>query len=157
SCSSPIQILRSPENSNAGGVDLMTGERLREIAEWLERIAIDRSLPDGLPDADRERVLGAVADLYHPDRVERRRQAKVVDKQRKPARVRRADDVLHQTGIRTLRRKPVFTTPNVFPPERPDPSAAPSVLDNRASSAELQHCYVCKQKYTQIHHFYDQL
>jgi hypothetical protein len=24
-------------------------------------------------------------------------------------------------------------------------------------SRELQHCYVCKQKYTAIHHFYDQL
>src|SRR5215813_8546139 len=113
----------------------MTGERLREIAEWLERIAIDRSLLDGLPDADRERFLRAVADVYHPDRVERRRKAKVVDKQRKAARVRRDDDVLHQTGIRTLRRKPVFTTPNVFPPGRPDPSAVPSVPDDRASSA----------------------
>src|SRR4029077_20692238 len=37
------------------------------------------------------------------------------------------------------------------------PAAGPSAPEDRARSAELQHCYVCKQKYTQIHHFYDQL
>ncbi|MEQ9728918.1 hypothetical protein ABRP29_25130, partial [Pseudomonas sp. WHRI 8822A] len=24
-------------------------------------------------------------------------------------------------------------------------------------SPELRHCYVCKQKFTQLHHFYDQM
>jgi hypothetical protein len=89
-------------------------ERLAEIAELLERIATDRSVLEDLPDEDRERFLKAVASVYHPDRVERRRMAKVVDRQRKAARVKRDDGVLHETGIRTLRRKPVFTTPNYF-------------------------------------------
>src|SRR5262249_35530065 len=96
---------------------------------------------------------------------ERRRMAKVVDKQRKAARVRRDDGVLHETGIRTLRRKPVFTTPNVFPPTVNSQSPTPDSQDGHLGSSkvdvgnshELQHCYVCKQKFTLVHHFYDQL
>ena len=52
---------------------------------------------------------------YSPDRVERRRMSKVVARERKAARVRSDQGVLHETGIRSLRRKPVFHTPNVFP------------------------------------------
>jgi len=135
----------------------MNRARLAEIAELLERIATDRSVLEDLPDEDRERFLKAVANVYHPDRVERRRMAKVVDKQRKAARVKRDDGVLHETGIRTLRRKPVFTTPNVFPPQVNSQSPTPNSQGESARSSELQHCYVCKEKYTQVHHFYDQL
>ena len=128
----------------------MDRKTLAEIAALLERIAMDRSLLEGVPADDRERFLKAVANVYHPDRVERRRMAKVVDKQRKAARVRRDDQVLHESGIRTLRRKPVFTTPNYF-------LENPKSQIPKSKSQELQHCYVCKGKYTEIHHFYDQL
>jgi NAD(P)-dependent dehydrogenase (short-subunit alcohol dehydrogenase family) len=92
----------------------MDRKTLAEIAALLERIALDRTLLEEVPAEERERFLKAVANVYHPDRVERRRMAKVVDKQRKATRVRRDDTVLHETGIRALRRKPVFTTPNYF-------------------------------------------
>ena len=85
--------------------------------------------------------------------------SKVVARERKAARVRSDQGVLHETGIRALRRKPVFHTPNVFPTvsvadgfEPHDlartnvngPAAPSRRLPNRT---ELQHCYVCKQKY----------
>jgi NAD(P)-dependent dehydrogenase (short-subunit alcohol dehydrogenase family) len=57
--------------------------------------------------------------------------------------------MLNRTGIRELRRKPVFMTPNVFPPRQ--------IAPERRESLEPRHCYVCKQKYSEIHHFYDQL
>ncbi|MEO8461195.1 MAG: SDR family oxidoreductase, partial [Dokdonella sp.] len=74
----------------------------------------------------------------------------------------REEALLHATGIRELRRRPVFTTPNVFPPEG---FVATDSEDNEPvvhrshprESIEPQHCYVCKQKYSLIHHFYDQL
>src|SRR4029450_12233680 len=132
-------------------------------------IAADRSVLAGVPEEERKRLLQAVANVYSPDRVERRRMAKVVDRQRKAARVKGDQGVLHETGIRSLRRKPVFHTPNVFPTvsiadgfkpddvhgESPEPNAQSP--EPRAESRELQHCYVCKQKYSVIHHFYDQL
>jgi hypothetical protein len=64
---------------------------LRAIAETLERIATDRSLLENVPAEERQRFLKAIANVYHPDRVERRRMAKVVDKQRRAARVTRDD------------------------------------------------------------------
>ena len=95
--------------------DQLTRERLRETIELLESIAADRSVLAGVPEEERKRLLQAVANVYSPDRVERRRMAKIVDRQRKAARVKGDQGVLQETGIRSLRRKPVFHTPNVFP------------------------------------------
>ena len=156
--------------------------RLRETIELLESIAADRTVLSGVPDEGRKRLLQAVANVYSPDRVERRRMSKVVARERKAARVRSDQDVLRETGIRTLRRKPVFHTPNVFPTQSvADGFVAHDVHDSRDAddesripnhepripdpespipspeSHERQHCYVCKQKYTTLHDFYDQL
>src|SRR5215510_10805726 len=89
--------------------------RLRDAIELLEAIAADRTVLAGVPDAERKRLLQAVALVYSPDRVERRRMSKIAARQRKATRVRDDQGVLHETGIRSLRRKPVFHTPNVFP------------------------------------------
>src|SRR5574342_250237 len=91
-------------------------ERLRDATELLESIATDRTVLAGVPDEQRARLLQAVALVYHPDRVERRRMAKVTAKQRKAERVRNTEETRFDTGIRQLRRKPVYHSPNVFPP-----------------------------------------
>src|SRR5262245_53917341 len=155
--------------------------RLRDNVELLESIAADRSVLEGVPEADRRRLLQAVACVYHPDRVERRRMAKIMTRQRRAARVERDQIARAVTGIQTLRRKPVFHTPNVFrsdstplalrsgEPSDTAPSAgtaprtvapshvAPSHAPSHRRTEELQHCYVCKQKYSLIHDFYDQM
>jgi hypothetical protein len=143
----------------SSATDQLTLQRLRDTIELLESIAADRSVLAGVPDEERKRLLQAVANVYSPDRVERRRMAKVVDRQRKAARVESDQRVLHETGIRSLRRKPVFHTPNVFPTVSVADGFTPQDVreDDRPVSRELQHCYVCKQKYSVIHHFYDQL
>jgi len=123
-------------------------ERLRHAAELLELLDADRGLLDQLPAEDRQRLHRAVAQLYDSDPVARRRKQKAAERARSGVRTQQADAVLHETGIRALRRKPVFTTPNVF---------APKEFKQGEESPELQHCYVCKQKYSMIHHFYDQM
>jgi NAD(P)-dependent dehydrogenase (short-subunit alcohol dehydrogenase family) len=134
-------------------------DRLREAVELLESIAADRSVLEGVPDDERKRLLQAVASVYHPDRVERRRMSKITARERKAARVKRDQAIRAETGIQSLRRKPVFHTPNVFPPENFESShLAPShPAPSHRRTAELQHCYICKEKYTEIHSFYDQL
>ena len=82
---------------------------------------------------------------------------KAVERERNAAQVRRDGAVLDETGIRTLRRKPVFTTPNVFPPEGFEPRDIGADEPEFRESVEPQNCYICKQKYSVIHHFYDQL
>jgi NAD(P)-dependent dehydrogenase (short-subunit alcohol dehydrogenase family) len=119
--------------------------RLRDATKLLEVVAADRSLLEDIPPEDRKRYHLAVANAENPDPVARRKRLKQAEKAR-ANRVRAARD---ETGIRELRRKPVYTTPNVFAPE---PPAEPSPV-----AEEEQHCYVCKEKYTTLHHFYDQM
>ena len=96
-------------------------ERLRAATELLTSIAADRSVLAGVPVEDRRRLLEAVALVYSPDRAERRRMSKIASRERKAARVKQDEGVLALTGIRTRRRRPVFHTPNVFPPEGFEP------------------------------------
>jgi NAD(P)-dependent dehydrogenase (short-subunit alcohol dehydrogenase family) len=136
-------------------------ERLRDATRLLESIAADGTVLAGVPDAERARLLRAVARVYHPDRTERRRMAKVTARQRKAARVKETEKTRFETGIRELRRKPVYHSPNVFPPESFQPADVHEPPGSEpgpaAEQPHPQHCYVCKQKYTVIHHFYDQL
>ena len=132
-------------------------ERLRAVTETLEAIARDRGLLAELTPEDRTRLIQAAGRVFNPDVAQRRHLVKAIEKQRKRARIERADEVLHETGIRSLRRQTVFTTPNVFPPRdfsaddvAPEPDEAPNEV-------EPKHCYVCKQHYSELHHFYDQL
>jgi len=134
-------------------------ERLRAAAELLEAVAADRQLLDQLPADDRQRLHQAVAQVYHPDPGARRIKLKAAEKTRYASKIRADDTVLHQTGIRALRRRPVFTTPNVFAPVGFEPHDLNVDADTAQprESIEPQHCYVCKQKYSAIHFFYDQL
>jgi NAD(P)-dependent dehydrogenase (short-subunit alcohol dehydrogenase family) len=128
-------------------------ERLREAVELLESIAADRSVLAGVPDAERKRLLQAVASVYHPDRVERRRMAKIVERERRAARAERDRAARASTGIQQLRRKALFHSPNYFLAE---PASAPAPPEHRRAY-DPQHCYICKEQYAFIHHFYDQL
>ena len=128
-------------------------ERLGETIAVLESIAADRTVLAGVPDEDRRRLLRAVALVYSPDRADRRRMAKLASAKRKAERVKGDQVARASTGIRTLRRKPIFHTPNVFPPE----DFEQRDVQEETHAAEPQHCYVCKTKYTLIHHFYDQM
>ncbi len=138
--------------SSTGKTDL-----LREAIELLERIASDRTVLVGIPEADRERLLQAVARVYSPDRSERRRKARAATRDRKAHRVKQNEAARAGTGIRTLRQKPIYHTPNVFAPARFEQRDVQDESTAYRASEELPHCYVCKQKYTQLHHFYDQM
>jgi len=133
-----------------------TAEQLHAAIALIEKAAADRALLAGLSDADHTRLMKAAGDLYCPDLTQRRKLVKAKVKQRKAEKKTTDDAKLHQTGIRELRRKPVFTTPNYFPPLD---FKQEEVKDNPDfhEAVEPQNCYVCKKDYSQIHHFYDQL
>jgi NAD(P)-dependent dehydrogenase (short-subunit alcohol dehydrogenase family) len=119
---------------------------VREAIEVLERLAADWSLFDQLSPDERERLHRAIARAQEPDARARRRRART----RRADELKRDDLALHETGIRALRRRPVFTTPNVLPPE--GRAAEPA---HAAAGARV--CYTCKAPYARIHQFYDQL
>ncbi|NOS72148.1 MAG: SDR family NAD(P)-dependent oxidoreductase [Verrucomicrobia bacterium] len=130
--------------------------QLRAAAELLEQVAGNRALLAELSLEERTRLLKAAGDIYCPDVRERRRLVKARSRQRKSDKLQRDQGVLNETGIRTLRRKPVFTTPNLPPP----PDIEPQEVEDEAECREVvepQNCYICKKDYSTIHHFYDQL
>jgi NAD(P)-dependent dehydrogenase (short-subunit alcohol dehydrogenase family) len=131
-------------------------ERLRAVTETLEAIVHDRGLLAALSVAERTRLLTAAADVHHPDIEQRRRWSKASRRREKAERLERDEAVLADAGIRLLRKKPVFTTPD---PPRPAVTEQSEVEDDPGfrEVVELQHCYVCKQRYLAIHYFYDQL
>ncbi|MBC7843116.1 MAG: SDR family oxidoreductase [Gemmatimonadaceae bacterium] len=131
-------------------------ERVREAAALLESLVDDRSLLAQIDQSDRTRLLAAAGQVSRPDALARRRLVKATRNQRKAERTQRAESVLQDTGIRRLRREEVFITPRLFAPsdfvqetvdEDPESFHAPETLN----------CYVCKQDFTALHHFYDQM
>jgi NAD(P)-dependent dehydrogenase (short-subunit alcohol dehydrogenase family) len=130
--------------------------QLKAAAEILEKASANRALLGALSQEERTRLLKAAGDIYCPDLTQRRKLVKATVKHRKAEKLKRDQSKLHETGIRKLRREKVFTTPNVFPPKN---FIQKEVQDNPEFSevVEPQNCYICKQDYSQIHHFYDQL
>lgn len=133
--------------------------QVRQAADLLERFAENHSLLKEIPPEDRQRFHSAIARAYEPDAQARRRRLKAEERQKAQARLAKDAQVLQETGIRSLRRLPVFTTPNFHPPVEPEAFHPEDRHEEEAPREALQprHCYVCKQKFTRIHHFYDQM
>jgi NAD(P)-dependent dehydrogenase (short-subunit alcohol dehydrogenase family) len=133
-------------------------DHVRQATALLEALARDGSLLQDIPAEARESFHRALGQVVNPDRNLRRRDQRARLRERLDAKRQATEAQLNQTGIRTLRAKPVFTTPNVFAPagftaqdlhgEEEAPRLAPG---------EERHCYVCKQPFTRVHPFYDQM
>lgn len=130
-------------------------EQLRAALHILEKAAANRSLLADLSTEEYTRLMKAAGDVFSPDPREKRRFVKTRIRQRKAEKVQRQQEVLNQTGIRELRRRPVFTTPDPLPA----PTFQPEEVEDPEfrEHCEPQHCYVCKRHFTEVHHFYDQL
>jgi len=138
-------------------------EQLVTATELLEAVAADGSLLEGLTVDERRRFVTAAGDVFCPDVALRRRRTRARLRKAKADNVVRDEQMLDGTGIRSLRSKPVYTTPNVFPSA---PLEADEIEDGGredVGTVEVravlipQHCYVCKQKFTEVHPFYDQM
>jgi NAD(P)-dependent dehydrogenase (short-subunit alcohol dehydrogenase family) len=133
-----------PQGVTADDIPITTDRAL----DWLERLAADWRLLDTLPVEERQRLHRVIAALSTADPAANRRRRKTDRAQT----VQREEAILNETGIRARRRRPVITTPNVFPPPVEQPRAA-----GEAAPSTDRVCYVCKAPYSQLHHFYDQL
>jgi NAD(P)-dependent dehydrogenase (short-subunit alcohol dehydrogenase family) len=131
-----------------GEHEQVLAERLKAAIELLEAIARDRTLLQELTVEERTRLLSAAGDVFDPDVVARRRAAKELRRRKKNEKLAEDEATLAETGIRVLRSKPVFTTPNY---------ELPVEVDEERETLVDQHCYVCKQEYSTLHPFYDQM
>ena len=145
----------------------MDEAKLRELIELLEAIGADMPRLAQLDEPLRIRLVSAAGQLARPDRYSRKALGKALARER--LKQKRAADraVLDQTGIRALRREPVFRTPLPRPDmvldsrgddEREDPWAeAEAKREEGARVEDARLCYVCKTHFHVLHHFYDQM
>jgi len=158
--------------------------RILDAIEVLEAITRDRGLLAQVGKEEQRRLIHAAGEVWIPDPAQRRTLTKALVRKRAAEATAEEERALNETGIRVLRRKPTFTTPNFYPPlpagavppavhgeggpalleaGTPDPTLDPADHPVPPGSAtagpELgrQHCYVCKGSFTELHHFYDQL
>ncbi|MEJ6721628.1 MAG: SDR family oxidoreductase [Ilumatobacter sp.] len=134
-------------------------EQLLEAMDVLRSVIAAPELLEHLDAKEKADFFNAAGDVFYPDPEIRRRRTKLLQQQRRQGRVRADEQTLDETGIRTLRSRPVFTTPDAFPPndfEQRDVEDRPDGAPFR-ETLEPQHCYICKVRYREIHNFYDQL
>ncbi|MDB4958574.1 MAG: L-fuco-beta-pyranose dehydrogenase [Myxococcales bacterium] len=140
----------------------------------MEQLGGDLETLADLDEDLRIRLVTAAGVLSRPDRYTRKAMAKVQQRAAK-AQKRAADRaVLDQTGIRALRREPVFRAPLPKPafqqldePVRDDAEAdawAEAEARREDAGAEDQRrvtdsrmCYVCKTHFNDLHFFYDSM
>ena len=123
--------------------------KLAELTTLLEEIVDNRGLLAGIDEELRIRFLTAAGQVSHPDKRARRRLAKARRKQKKVDQRDADQALLNQTGIRTLRESPIFETPRWNAPPDPGPPLG------ETESERL--CYVCREPFHDVHHFYDQM
>lgn len=154
--SSPTSPPSAPAPTPAGTDDVVS--RLRAATEVLEQASRNRAWLARLPVEERTRLLKVAGEIYAPDPDQRRRLLKARTREHKAKKAQREQAALDSTGIRQLRRQNVFTTPNYTLPSGSEPHASQAGEPGYPPCPEGPwHCYICKQDYTALHPFYDQL
>jgi NAD(P)-dependent dehydrogenase (short-subunit alcohol dehydrogenase family) len=140
--------------------------RVRAAIELIEQLGDDLPRLAELDEELRVRLVTAAGQLSRPDRYRRKALGKELARQRVKARREADRALLDQTGIRALRREPVFRTPLPRPEwalEQADDGEPDEWAEAEARRAEgarvadARLCYVCKAHFHDLHHFYDQM
>src|SRR5215475_2070671 len=140
--------------------------RVKAAIELIEQLGADLPRLAQLDEELRVRLVTAAGQLSRPDRYRRKALGKELARQR--VRAKRAADraQLDRTGIRALRKEPVFRTPLPKPEwsleasEDGEPDEWAEAEASRAEGARVADarlCYVCKTHFHDLHHFYDQM
>ncbi len=124
--------------------------RIEDATDLLESIVENRARLAELEPELRRRFLTAAGRASKPDNLARRQLNREHRRREKIDRREHDRALLHRSEIRKLRSNPIFETPRrqgVLPPA---PISIGSVHEARV-------CYVCHNRYTAIHWFYDQM
>ncbi len=129
-------------------------EQVARITAFLEAVADDPSLLGELDADTYARLQIAAGKVAGPDAKVRRKLARAVRRQQAAQRKAADDALLYTTGIRAKRREQVFATPQL---EAPVADGAELADEPAREVNEQRICYVCKQPFRELHHFYDQM
>jgi NAD(P)-dependent dehydrogenase (short-subunit alcohol dehydrogenase family) len=143
--------------------------RAAAAAALLEELLAEPRRMAEMSDEVRRRLLVAAGQLSRPDRYTRKAMRKGLQRRTKEE-TRAADRaILDGTGIRAMRRLPVFPSLGAVPqlpgpetidkigeePDADDWAAAEARRDEPLRVNEARNCYVCKADFHELHPFYD--
>lgn len=130
---------------------IKSSEEIEKCISTLKDLANDAALLANLPDEQRTALLKVSGEISRPDRRERKKRNKTVDKTQRLATLEEDRRARNATGIRSARIEATFTAPA-------------QVEFNPAGSgqkgARLQsprNCYICKEEFLELHFYYDTL
>jgi hypothetical protein len=153
----PSNVVEASANGKAtlsSAVDFPN--RMRQAAEILEAIAKDRALLAQVATPHRERLLKAAGQVSRPDAPARRRFLKAQQRKRKTERLERDEKLLSKVVFANFVLGRSIRHPMSIPPK----TSLWKILNRDSALAEVvepQNCYICKQYYSVLHPFYDQL
>ena len=142
------------------------------IAECIGVLEALLEHPESLAAVDletRNRLVMAAGRVSHPNRAERKRLSRAVNKEEKLARRAEDETQLRAAGIRVKRLAPVFVTPDPLALAGAEGGtfeahASPDEKKEARGHAERapplntpRACYVCKAPCERVHFFYDQM
>ncbi|MBI5246846.1 MAG: SDR family oxidoreductase [Elusimicrobia bacterium] len=123
-------------------------EEIRRSLAVLESVVSSPELIRDLSEDERVRLMKAAGKLSRPTRLQRSRISRLERIAVKAAAVEADRAARAASGIRAARLAPVFTAPQIALP-------APEAPERHLSRP--QGCYCCKQDFTKLHHFYDNM
>ncbi|MBF0469196.1 MAG: SDR family NAD(P)-dependent oxidoreductase, partial [Desulfamplus sp.] len=137
-----------------------TPEEIDKCIAMLENMAEQGELLAHIPEQKRIALLSAAGRVSRPDRKYLKQRRKELNKiQRQPV-IRHDRQARAATGIRSARETDVFEAPariTVIPLSQDASEKQRNPHDSAKQLNSPRNCYVCKTKYTTLHHFYDSM
>jgi hypothetical protein len=126
-----------------------TAEEIETTLKVLQSFALKSEQLTLLTHEQRLAMFKAAGTISRPDREEVRKRQKDVKKLRKQNEKLANRNARKITGIRTAREVPVFSAPEQI-------GWLESLEKSETNEYATPHdCYVCRAKFTKVHHFYD--
>lgn len=125
-------------------------EDVRQCTDVIEKILADYSLWADLPADDKTALLVAAGRLTRPNKHEIRSRNHLYRRHQKRVKALADRESRGLTGIRVARQDAVFTAPSQV-------LNLPSSVGEVPELQSPRNCYVCKEEYTRLHHFYDSM
>ncbi len=130
---------------------IKSSEEIEKCILTLKDLVNDAALLANLPDEQRIALLKISGEISRPDRRERKKRNKNVDKTARLMSLEKDRRARNTTGIRSARLEATFTAPAQieFNPSGPEQKV------ERLHSP--RNCYICKEEFIELHFYYDTL
>lgn len=126
----------------------LSKDQIDQCIAMLEALNGDTNQMFELPEEQRIELLKQAGRLSRPDRDEFQKRKKDAKKAAKRKEAEKDRHARNNTGIRSAREASIFIAPTMIALTGDDDKA-------EAKTVAARNCYVCKDEFTKLHHFYD--